>query len=189
MRKDNYKYNPMISLIFEYNQGLTRCASENFGQVSKIQYEFRKKLFDLYSKHRDDKNDAYFKEVRSLEREQKKAVQLAAKEIYDDVKQKLGSEYKINGKTVENKYNFWLYKGNTGMKISVFMNGNKIMSLKCGRDIDHEESGAEEKVKVVLGDEGKLNKRKDKDSFVEFLAKDAGDIINIYVKNLKTLVK
>lgn len=185
MRKDNFRYNPMISLIFEYNQGLTRCASDNFGDVSKIQYEYRKKLFDLYSKHRDDKDDSYFKEVRALEREQKKAVQLAAKEIYDSVKQKLGSEYKFNGKTIENKYNFWLYKGNTGMKISVFKDGQKIMSLKCGRDIDHEESGAEEKVRVVLGDEGKLNKKKDKEKFVEFYASDADDIIKIYIKNLK----
>jgi hypothetical protein len=163
--------------------------SLDFSQVSKIQYEYRKKLFDLYSKHRDDKDDAYFKELRALEREQKRAVQLAAKEIYDEVKQRLGPEYKINGKTVENKYNFWLYKGNTGMKISVFKDGNKIMSLKCGRDIDHEDSGAQEKVRVVLGDDGKLNKRKDKDRFREFEAKDANDIINIYVKNLKTLVK
>lgn len=162
--------------------------SSDFAQVSKLQYEYRKRLFDLYSKHRDNKDDAYFKEVRSLEREQKKAVQTAAKAIYDEVKNKLGSSYVMSGKTVENKYNFWLYKGNTGMKISVFKDGNKIMSLKCGRDIDHEESGSEEKVRVVMGDEGELNKKKDKDKFIEFEAKDADDIIDVYKKCLKKLI-
>jgi len=188
MRKAPYRFNPSISISLQWRIGLLRCASDNFSQVSKIQYEYRKKLFDLYSKFKDDKTDEYFKQVKALEKEQKKAVQQAAKEIYDSVKEALGHEQTVKGKKVENKYNFWLYKGNTGMKILVTLNGNKIMTLKCGRDIDHEESGAEENVKVILGNEDKLNKRKDKDSFLVLKAKDAKDILKIYIDSLKKLI-
>ena len=189
MRKDTYKFNPAFSFVFEYIQGLTRCGSETFSQVSKLQYEYRKKLFDLYLKYKDNKTDIYFKELRLLEKEQKKMIQSAAKEIYDTVKNKLGHEIKTNGKTIINKYNFWLYKGNTGMKISILLDNNKIMSLKCGRDINHEVSGVKEKIKVIIGNEDKLNKKKNKENFLEFEANNAEDIINIYKKCLIEILK
>lgn len=188
MRIDPYKFDPSPVYKILWEMGILKCASTDFGEVSKIQFEFRKKLFDLYSKNRDEKDKDYFKEQRALEREMGKAVQQAAKEIYDEVKEKLGHEFSIGKKKVENKYNFWMYKGNTGMKITVTVDGKKIMTLKCGRDIDHENSGKLEVVKVVLGNEDKLSKKTDKDKFVEHTAKDAKDIIRIYGESLKKVL-
>lgn len=190
MRKDGYRYDPALALTFSWGLGLLRCAgiSDDFGDVSKLQYEYRKKLFDLYYKFRDNKTEDYFKQVRALEREQKKAIQQAAKAIYDEVKEAIGHEYKIKGKSVVNKFNFWLYKGNTGMKITTLVNDTKVMTLKCGRDIDHETSGAKEKVQVVLGNEDKLNKKKDKDRFITMEAGNAKDIVNAYIKSLKEVL-
>lgn len=177
------------NILRDHAHGRLRCASQDFGEVSKLQYEYRKKLFDLYSKHRDEKDDEYFKEVRALEREQKKAVQQAAKEIYDKVKAAIGSSQTVNGKEVSNRYNFWLYKGNTGMKITATVNGKKVMTLKCSRDINHDESGALETVQVVAGNEDVLNKKKDKDKYLHLEARDAKDIIKIYTDHIKKLIR
>ncbi|MFA6678925.1 MAG: hypothetical protein WCR96_00345 [Candidatus Methanomethylophilaceae archaeon] len=165
----------------------SRQASD-FQDVSDLQFEFRKSLFDLYSQNKDDKTDEYFKNLKNLEKEQKNEIQKMAKSIYDEVKESIGHSKKIGGKEVENKYNFWLYKGNTGMKITVLQGGKKIMTLKCGRDINHETSGAEEKVLTILGNEDELNKKKDKDKFVIKKAKTAKDIIKIYDDALKQVV-
>jgi len=188
MRKDTYRFDPSLVLVFEHCQGLSRMASDNFSEVSKIQYDYRKKLFDLYSKNRDDKTKDYFKEEKALEKEMQDRVQAAAKEIYDAVKTALGHELTVKKTKVENKYNFWMYKGNTGVKIAVSVGDKRIMSLKCSRDVIHDKSGALETVKVVMGDEHSLDKRKDKDKFLEFQAKDAKDIINIYFTCVKKLI-
>mgnify|MGYP001216223524 CR=1 FL=1 len=188
MRKDTYIFNPAPAYTLLWKLGYLRCASADFSEVSELQYEYRKKLFDLYSKNRDDKDKDYKKEQKTLEREMGKAVQHASKEIYDEVKEKIGHEITVENKKAENKYNFWMYKGNTGMKILVTLDGKKIMTLKCGRDINHETSGKMEIVKVILGNEDVLNKKKDKDKFLEFKAADAKDIIRIYGDCLKKVL-
>lgn len=159
--------------------------ASDFQDVSDLQFKYRKQLFDLYSKFKDDKTEEYFKELKKLEKEQKHEVQKLAKSIYDEVKETIGHQQSIGGKTVDNKYNFWLYKGNTGMKITVTLDGKKVMTLKCGRDIDHETSGAREKVLTILGNEDVLNKKKDKEKFVITTAKTAKDILRIYADALK----
>jgi len=168
-------------------QDSSRLASD-FQDVSDLQFKFRKQLFDLYSENRDDKTDEYFKELKKLEKEQKREVQQVAKSIYDEVKETLGHSQKVGTKEVENKYNFWLYKGNTGMKITVLKDGKKIMTLKCGRDIDHETSGAREKVLTILGNEDELNKKRDKEKFVISYADTAKDILRIYADTLKKVI-